>query len=385
MDIEDSILLEQEVAISSDFNHSSDSFFFDVQRLKAEVGELFWEVMLRNWNHSEVRSLLWWCVLRELKVGWDHILKLLFGFLKSFLHDDLVHGSGKVLVHLVHDTSSIDILAGFQVARGSGHMDDSTDLLRIKFREFFWWHVVNEEVVSDLGVSEDSLLMGLSHSLSEDSWVLRVEEKIDSREFNILAGHVPLTAVYCSLLVPRLDEYGFPFTGAIIILEETLSWNWSNMALLVDSELDPLLWETAIILEIIEWFEWKPISLIWRWVSVIYSKLKKKLLDIERCKKLSLTIDNDLSWWFTGDRQEWLHDLWVWIGNSFSFSRVEPLVDIWVSEVVLADDFDLFGEATCFSLGLLSPLCSSGFDAPSSWNSLLSVCFDQVRVLWTRG
>jgi len=145
------------------------------------------------------------------------------------------------------------------------------------------------------------------------------------------------------------------------------------------------LWETAIILEIIEWFEWKPISLIWRWVSVIYSKLKKKLLDIERCEKLSLTIDNDLSWWFTGDRQEWLHDLWVWIGNSFSLSRVETLVDIWVSEVVLADDLDLFGESSCILLGLLSPFCSSGFDAPSSWNSLLSVCFDQVRVLWTRG
>ena len=156
------------------------------------------------------------------------------------------------------------------------------------------------------------------------------------------------------------------------------------MAFLVDSELDPLLWETAIILEIIEWFEWKPISLIWRWVSVIYSKLKKKLLDIKRCEKLPLTIDNDLSWWFTRDWQEWLHDLWVWIGNSFSLSRVEPLVDIWVPEVVLADDLNLLGEVL-FRLGLLSPLRSGAFDAPGSWNSLLSVCFDQVRVGWTRG
>jgi hypothetical protein len=263
-------------------------------------------------------------------------------------------------------------------------MDDSTDLLWIKFRKFFWWHVVNEEVVSDLGVSEDSLLVGLSHSLSEDSWVFRVEEKVNSREFNILAGHVPLTAIDSSLVVPGLNEDGFPFTGAIVILEETLGWNWSNMALLVDSELDPLLRETAVILEIIKWFEWKPISLIWRWVSVVYSKLKKEFLDIKRSEELSLTIDNDLSWWFTRDWQEWLHDLWVWIGNSFSLSRVEPLVDIWVSEVVLADDLDLLGEVL-LSLGLLSPLRSSGFDASGSWNSLLSVCFDQVRVLWTRG
>lgn len=60
-------------------------------------------------------------------------------------------------------------------------MNDSADLLWVKFGELFRRHVVNKEVVSNLRVGIDTLLMGLSDSLSEDSWILRVEKQVDSR------------------------------------------------------------------------------------------------------------------------------------------------------------------------------------------------------------
>lgn len=46
-------------------------------------------------------------------------------------------------------------------------------------------HEVNEEVVSDLRVSIDTFTMSLGHTLSEDTGVFRVEEKVDSGELNV--------------------------------------------------------------------------------------------------------------------------------------------------------------------------------------------------------
>ena len=81
-------------------------------------------------------------------------------------------------------------------------MNDPADLLWVKLRKLFGWHVVNEEVVSDEGVGVDSLLMSLSNSLGEDSWVLRVEQEVDSGKFNVLASHIPLSTVDSALFVP---------------------------------------------------------------------------------------------------------------------------------------------------------------------------------------
>jgi len=81
-------------------------------------------------------------------------------------------------------------------------VDDPADLLWIKLRQFLGWHVINEEVVPDLGVGIDALLMRLGNPLSEDSRVFRVEEEVDSSEFDVLAGEIPLSTVDLSLLVP---------------------------------------------------------------------------------------------------------------------------------------------------------------------------------------
>ena len=109
-DVEDLVLLEKSVAFSSDFNHGLDGFLFDVKRLEAEIGELLWEVMLWDWHHTEVWGLSWRLLLRELKISGDHVSFGLSGF-KCSLHDDFVHGSGEVLVDLVHDTGGVYILS----------------------------------------------------------------------------------------------------------------------------------------------------------------------------------------------------------------------------------------------------------------------------------
>jgi len=106
--------------------------------------------MLRDGHHSKIRSLLGWWLLGHLKIGGDHVLKLFLVFFESLLHDDFVHGSGEVLVHLVHDACGVHVLSRFQVSGSSGHVNNSADLLWIEFRELFCWHVVDEEVVSDL-------------------------------------------------------------------------------------------------------------------------------------------------------------------------------------------------------------------------------------------
>ena len=54
-------------------------------------------------------------------------------------------------------------------------MDDTAYLLWIEFRGLIGRHVVNEEVIPNLGVSEDPFLVSLGNSLSEDSRILRVE------------------------------------------------------------------------------------------------------------------------------------------------------------------------------------------------------------------
>jgi len=121
-----------------------------------------------------------------------------------------------------------------------------------------------------------------------------------------------------------------------------LSWDWIEVAILVITELNPFMWETAVVLEVVEWLKREPVSLVGRWVSVVDAQLQEELLDVQGGEELSLTIDDNLSGWLAWDRVEWLHDFGVWIGHTFSLPRVEALVDIWIPEVVLADDSGIF-------------------------------------------
>ena len=69
-------------------------------------------------------------------------------------------------------------------------------LLRVKFGQLKGGHVVDEKVVTNLAVCEDSLLMSLGHSLSEDSGVFSVEEQVDSCQL----------AVFSFIVVPTATE-----------------------------------------------------------------------------------------------------------------------------------------------------------------------------------
>ena len=54
-------------------------------------------------------------------------------------------------------------------------------LLRVKLWELrACWHIIYEEVVSYLRISINSFLVSLGNPLSEDPWVLSVEEEVDS-------------------------------------------------------------------------------------------------------------------------------------------------------------------------------------------------------------
>jgi hypothetical protein len=99
-----------------------------------------------------------------------------------------------------------------------------------------------------------------------------------------------------------------------------------------------------------------------------------------------LTIDDDLSWWLSWNWEEWLHDLWIWICHAFSLLGVKALVDIWVSEVILANDANFMWELSFCSVSLaFGGLAISSHNPSCSWDLLLDIGFDQICLAWTDG
>src|SRR5690242_1619366 len=103
-----------------------------------------------DWYHPKVWNFLRRWLWRHCQHCWNHFFKFIFSLFHGLLHDDQIHSSREVHIHILEDGSRIDIAPLFQVSGSSGHMRDSADLLRIQFREFLTGHVINEEVVSDL-------------------------------------------------------------------------------------------------------------------------------------------------------------------------------------------------------------------------------------------
>jgi|LauGreDrversion4_2_1035121.scaffolds.fasta_scaffold16252_7 hypothetical protein len=54
--IEDTVVMEELIAFSSDVHHGLDNFFLNEEGVKAEVGELLGEIMLWDWDHAIVRD-----------------------------------------------------------------------------------------------------------------------------------------------------------------------------------------------------------------------------------------------------------------------------------------------------------------------------------------
>jgi len=112
--------------------------------------------------------------------------------------------------------------------------------------------------------------------------------------------------------------------------------------------------QAAVVLKIIEWLKREPVSLVWLWIPVVDAELEEELLDVEGGEELPLTVDDDFSWRLSGNGQEGLHDLGIRVCNALPLLGVEALVDVRVSEVVLADNLDLLVQVLYLSFDLFA-------------------------------
>ena len=115
-------------------------------------------------------------------------------------------------------------------------MDDTILLFGVELGEALLGHEVDEEIVADLGVGVYAFAVCLGDSLSEDSWVLRIEEQVDPGELGVLLETVPVASVDLALTVVGVYEDWLPFAAAIFILEEAFAGNWRKVALGVVAE-----------------------------------------------------------------------------------------------------------------------------------------------------
>jgi hypothetical protein len=98
--------------------------------------------------------------------------------------------------------------------------------------------------------------MSLSHSLGKDTGVLRVEKEVNPRQLHVLPSVVPLSTVHFLFLIPLVNQNCLPLTGSVFIPKQTLSRNGREITLIIESQLDPLVGESAIILLVIKRLQW---------------------------------------------------------------------------------------------------------------------------------
>lgn len=78
-------------------------------------------------------------------------------------------------MNIVHDVSLIDVFA-LKRSRLGDFLQNSELLFGVELMEALVGHAVDVEVVANLGVSVDTLTMGLSDALGKDAWVLGVKQ-----------------------------------------------------------------------------------------------------------------------------------------------------------------------------------------------------------------
>ena len=70
--------------------------------------------------------------------------------------------------------------------------------------------------------------MGLRNSLCEDSWILRIEEKVDSGQFDVLSLFfvlsVPVAGIDLTFVIVGVNEHWAPMSNSIDQVE-AFSWN----------------------------------------------------------------------------------------------------------------------------------------------------------------
>jgi hypothetical protein len=115
-------------------------------------------------------------------------------------------------------------------------VDNTVDLLSVKFGEALLGHIVDEEVVANLGVGINALAVGLCNSLGKNTGIFGVVKQVDSGKLGVLVETVPVAGENFTLNVVGVDKNGLPFTTAIFIFKEALAGNWSKVALSIEAE-----------------------------------------------------------------------------------------------------------------------------------------------------
>ena len=106
-----------------------------------------------------------------------------------------------------------------------GHTQDSVDFIVVDFWDLMGWHVFDIEVVFDERISHDSGVISNLESLGEFSWVLIIEQDLDSMKSALFFGVLPVTFISFRLKEILLDLESSPVTEAISVCPKTLCWN----------------------------------------------------------------------------------------------------------------------------------------------------------------
>ena len=116
-------------------------------------------------------------------------------------------------------------------------MLDTVNLLSIELWELLLGHVVNEEVVANLGIGILTFFMGLSNTLGKDTWILSIHEEVDAGELGVLlVGTIPVTGKDLTLNIVRVNQNWSPLSTTVLVLEETFAGYGREVALLIEAE-----------------------------------------------------------------------------------------------------------------------------------------------------
>lgn len=154
-------------------------------------------------------------------------------------------------------------------------MHDPVYLLSVKLRKALRRHVVNEKVVSDLRVGIDTFTVRLGNSLSKDSGVLRVKQKVDSCQLRVLFKTIPVSCKHFPFRVVGVNEHWTPFAATVFVFEQTLAWDWGEVSVSVETEGNPLFGKAAIVLGVVEGFKWKPVRRVGGSVAIVDTKFNQ--------------------------------------------------------------------------------------------------------------
>lgn len=148
--------------------------------------------MLRNGYLSKIWTWLGRRRGTESQVSRNYLISLVFRLSHCLFHDNLVQSPPEVNLNFIQNAGGLDLSSLFKVLWGGSHVQNAVYLLSIELWQLLLRHVVDEEVVSDLGISVNALTVCLSNSLGENSGILWVEKEIDSSKFAILFSPVPV-------------------------------------------------------------------------------------------------------------------------------------------------------------------------------------------------